>query len=212
MTDLWATIAAERGALADDLADLSEKEWRTRSLCTQWNVEQVLAHMTATATLTPLSFLGSFAGSGFNFNTFANRQISKHRGSDPAQTLANFRAVQNSTKSPPGPKESWLGEAIVHSEDIRRPLGIRHEYPVEALRQVADFYKNSNALIGTKSRIAGLTLTATDVDWGHGDGGHEVAGPMMPLLMAMTGRSSACDQLEGAGVEKLRAAGGGPLG
>lgn len=212
MTDLWATVASERGALADDLADLSEKEWRTRSLCTQWTVEQVLAHMTATAHLTPLTFLGSFAGAGFNFNTFANRQIAKHRGSDPAQTLANFRAVQHSTKSPPGPKESWLGEALVHAEDIRRPLGIRHEYPAEALMQVADFYRGSNALIGTKSRITGLSLRATDVEWGHGEGGEEVAGPMLPLLMAMTGRSKACDQLEGPGVEKLRAAGGGPLG
>lgn len=211
MTDLWGVVAAERGALAEDLADLSEKEWRTRSLCTQWTVEQVLAHMTATAHLTPLGFLGSFAGAGFNFNTFANRQIAKHRGSDPEQTLAGFRQVQHSTKAPPGPRESWLGEAIVHAEDIRRPLGIRHEYPVEALVQVADFYKSSNALIGTKSRIAGLALSATDADWHHGDG-EAVAGPMMPLLMAMTGRSSACDELEGPGVEKLRAAGGGVLG
>ncbi|MFL6023179.1 MAG: maleylpyruvate isomerase family mycothiol-dependent enzyme [Marmoricola sp.] len=211
MTDLWATIAAERGALAEDLAGLSEKEWRTRSLCTQWNVEQVLAHMTATGNLTPVTFLGSFAAAGFNFNTFATRQIAKHRGSDPAETLERFRAVQHSTKSPPGPKESWLGEAIVHSEDIRRPLGIRHDYPVEALRQVADFYKGSNALIGTKSRIAGLSLNATDVEWNHGDG-TEVSGPMLSVLMAMTGRSSACDQLEGPGVEKLRSAGGGPIG
>ena len=212
MTDLWATIAAERGALADDLADLSEKEWRTRSLCTQWTVEQVLAHMTATGNLTPLTFLGNFAGSGFNFNTFANRQIAKHRGSDPAATLENFRAIQHSTKSPPGPKESWLGEVIVHAEDIRRPLGIRHEYPVEALRQVADFYKSSNALIGTKSRIAGLSLAATDVEWGHGEDGQQVEGPMLPLLMAMTGRTSACDQLDGPGVDQLRARGGGPVG
>jgi uncharacterized protein (TIGR03083 family) len=212
MTDLWATIAAERGALADDLADLSEKEWRTRSLCTQWTVEQVLAHMTATGKLNPMTFLGNFASAGFNFNTFANRQIAKHRGSDPAGTLANFRTIQHSTSAPPGPKESWLGEAIVHSEDIRRPLGIRHEYPADALRQVADFYKNSNALIGTKSRIAGLTLTATDIEWDHGDDGHQVEGPILPLLMAMTGRSSACDQLAGPGVEQLRNRGGGPVG
>ena len=33
-----------------------------------------------------------------------------------------------------------------------------------------DFYKNSNTLIGTKNRIAGLTLKATDTDWTHGSG------------------------------------------
>ena len=211
MTDLWAIVAAERGALADDLSGLSEKEWKARSLCTQWNVEQVVAHMTSSGSLTPLSFVGSFAKAGFNFNSFATRQIAKHRGSDPAETLANFRAIQHSTSAPPGPKESWLGEAIVHSEDIRRPLGITHAYPVDAMREVADFYKNSNALIGTKSRIAGLSLNATDIEWSHGTG-DEVAGPMLSLLMAMTGRKSACDQLTGPGVETLRAKGGGPVG
>jgi hypothetical protein len=35
---------------------------------------------------------------------------------------------------------------------------------------------------------------------------------MLSLLMAMTGRKSACDQLTGPGVETLRAKGGGPVG
>lgn len=211
MTDLWAAVAAERGALADDLAGLAAADWKTRSLCRQWNVEQVLAHMTSTASLTPLGFFGSFAKAGFSFSAFANRQIAQHKGADPAETLAGFRAVQHSTSSPPGPKESWLGEAIVHAEDIRSPLGISHRYDVDALRQVADFYKGSNALIGTKSRIAGLSLKATDTDWAHGSG-DEVAGPMLSLLMAMTGRNDACDELTGPGVERLRAAGGGVVG
>lgn len=210
MTDLWTFVAAERGALADDLADLSDAEWKARSLCRQWKVSDVVAHMTATGSLTSLSFVGNFAKAGFNFNSFATRQIAQHKGADNAETLANFRAIQHSTTSPPGPKESWLGEAIVHAEDIRRPLGIKHTYNVEALRQVADFYKNSNALIGTKSRIAGLSLNTTDIEWSHGTG-DEVAGPMIAMLMAMTGRNDFCDQLSGPGVEKLRAAGGGPV-
>ena len=53
----------------------------------------------------------------------------------------------------------------MHSEDIRRALGIQHEYPTDAVVTVADFYKGSNLLIGSKSRIAGLTLRATDADW-----------------------------------------------
>ncbi|MDX6302226.1 MAG: hypothetical protein QOF53_3440, partial [Nocardioidaceae bacterium] len=28
-----------------------------------------------------------------------------------------------------GPEATWLGEAFVHGEDIRRPLGIHHAYP-----------------------------------------------------------------------------------
>ena len=33
MSDIWTTIAAERGALADDLANLTPAQWDTPSLC-----------------------------------------------------------------------------------------------------------------------------------------------------------------------------------
>jgi hypothetical protein len=68
---------------------------------------------------------------------------------------------------------------------------------------VADFYKGSNLLIGSKNRIAGLTLRATDTDWSHGSG-PEVSGPILSLVMAMTGRKQADDDLSGDGVATLR--------
>lgn len=206
MADLWDVIAAERGALADDLARISDEQWRTESLCPEWSVRRVVGHLTATAKLTPVSFLGSFAKAGFSFNRFANTAIDKNLGPGNVATLANFRAVQHATTSPPGPKQSWLGEVIVHAEDIRRPLGIQHTYDLDAVVEVAEFYKGSNALIGTKSRISGLSLMATDAGFRHGEG-QEVAGPMLSLLMAMTGRAAACDDLTGPGVPKLRAGG-----
>jgi hypothetical protein len=93
----------------------------------------------------------------------------------------------------------------VHGEDIRRPLGIAHAYPMDALTRVADFYKGSNLLIGAKRRIAGVTLRATDADWSTGTG-PEAAGPMLSLLLAMTGRSAALADLTGEGVASLRLA------
>lgn len=68
---------------------------------------------------------------------------------------------------------------------------------------MADFYKGSNTLIGAKNRISGLRLRATDSDWTHGEG-PEVDGPLLSLLMAMTGRGAGCDGLTGVGVETLR--------
>jgi uncharacterized protein (TIGR03083 family) len=203
MSDMWTTIAAERGALADDLADLSPVEWNARSICDGWTVEDVLAHLTSAATLTPPTFLLDFAASGFNFPRFADKGIARQKGGTPAETLAKFRSKQHSTKSPPGPKLTWLGETIVHADDIRRPLGIHHAYPTEAVQQVLDFYKNSNTLIGTKNRIAGLTLKATDTDWTHGSG-PTVEGPILSLLVASTGRSAALSDLDGDGVATLR--------
>jgi uncharacterized protein (TIGR03083 family) len=92
---------------------------------------------------------------------------------------------------------------IVHAEDIRRPLGIKHAYPAEAVTRVADFYKGSNLLIGSKRRIDGLTLRATDADWSHGTG-PEVSGPALSLVLAMTGRTAAIEDLDGDGVATLR--------
>jgi hypothetical protein len=97
-----------------------------------------------------------------------------------------------------------LGEAVVHGEDIRRPLGMSREIPEETLVTVADFYKGSNLLIGAKRRIAGLSLKATDASWTNGDG-PEVSGPLASLIVAMTGRREACADLSGEGVAALAA-------
>ncbi len=200
----WSTVAAERGALADDLTDLSEAQWDTPSLCAGWTVRQVLAHQAATAAMTPPRFFRNLAASRFNFDAMVNKSIAANVGVSPTATLSRFRSLQNSTSGPPGPKTSWLGETIVHAEDIRRPLGIAHEYPVDALKELLDFYAGSNLLIGAKKRLEGLSLVASDTDYSRGAGGR-VEGPMLSLLMAATGRKTVIDDLEGPGVSILRA-------
>ena len=69
--------------------------------------------------------------------------------------------------------------------------------------KVLDFYKNSDTLIRAKTRIAGLTLRATDTDWTHGEG-PVVEGRLLDLLMAATGREAALDNLAGNGVTTFR--------
>lgn len=202
--DIWPVIHAERKTLATDLGALQDDQWSTPSLCSGWTVRDVLAHMTATAKMSPAGFFVKFAGSGFNFGKVQNSGIAAAKGASPADTLAGFEAIVNSTGHPPGPLDTILGETIVHSEDIRRALGIKHAFPTEAVVQAADFFKNSNLIIGTKRRITGLTLRATDTQWSTGTG-PEVAGPMLALLMAMTGRKAATGELTGEGVETLAA-------
>jgi uncharacterized protein (TIGR03083 family) len=203
-TDIWPVIHTERKALATDLRALSDEDWAKPSLCGQWTVRDVLAHMISTATMTPPAFFGKMIASGFSFDKVQGQGVAAHQGTSPAGTLTGFEAVLTSVKHPPGPGDSWLGETIVHSEDIRRALGIKHEYPTAAVVQVADFYKGSNLLIGAKRRIDGLTLRATDAEWSHGTG-PEVSGPVLSLVLAMTGRKPADDDLAGDGVTTLRA-------
>ncbi len=202
-TAIWSVIHAERKALTADLGPLSEEQWATTSLSAPWTVRDTLAHMTATAKITPPAFLAKLAAAGFSLAKMQDADIARERGTSAADTLARFEAVQNSVKHPPGPLDTWLGEAIVHAEDIRRPLGLRHDYPPEALISVANFFQGSNLLIGTKRRIEGVTLQATDQEWSRGTG-PEVSGPMLSLVMAMTGRKAALDDLSGDGVAIMR--------
>jgi uncharacterized protein (TIGR03083 family) len=200
--DPWPTIHAERKALAADLDGLTDEQWAMPSLCADWTVRDVLAHMTATAKISPPQFFGKLITSGFSLKRVQAKDIATERGSSPADTLARFQAEVSSSKHPPGPTDTWLGEAIVHAEDIRRPLGIKREYPTDAVVRVADFYKGSNLVIGAKKRIAGLRLRATDATWSHGDG-PEVSGPIVSLVVAMTGRRAAIVDLSGDGVATL---------
>jgi uncharacterized protein (TIGR03083 family) len=201
--NVWDAIHRERAALASNLNELTDEQWRSKSLCGAWTVEQVVGHMTAAATTNPAKWIARFAGTGFRFNTLIAKDIATQTEGGPTRTLARFRSIEDSNGHPPGPVDSWLGETLVHAEDIRRPLGIRHAYEVDAATRLAEFYTGSNLLIGAKRRIGGLTLRATDANWSTGSG-PEVIGPVMAIVMAMTGRTMALDDLTGDGVDVLR--------
>jgi uncharacterized protein (TIGR03083 family) len=199
----WPIIHAERESLATDLASLSDEQWSTPSLCPGWTVRDALGHMTATAKMTPPKFFAKLARSGFRFHNMSASEIARETAGPPRDTLAEFRTQLTATTSPPGPIDAMLGEVLVHSEDIRRPLGIAHTYPSDAVARAAKFYQGSNLLIGAKKRIEGLKLQATDADWSTGSG-PEVSGPAISLLLAMTGRKAALDDLSGDGLATLR--------
>jgi len=201
--DPWPIIHDERKALLADLEPLTDEQWATRSLCTGWSVRDVLGHMTATAKMTPAKFFAGLIGAGFRFTVMADKDIARETAGTPADTLARFREQLGSTSKPPGPVTAMVGEAVVHGEDIRRPLGITRAYPADVLRTVADFFKGSNLLLGSKRRIGGLTLRATDADWSTGTG-PEVAGPMLSLVLMITGRKAALADLSGAGLATLQ--------
>lgn len=202
----WPVIHAEREALAVDLAALTDEQWAMPSLCGDWTVRQVLAHMTATARMTPVKFFAAFTGSGFRFGAMQAKDIAKETGGTPADGLAQFRSLITASTHPPGPVDAMLGEVIIHAEDIRRPLGITREYPAAAVTRVAEFCRGSNLLLGGKKRSTGLTLRATDTGWSAG-GGPVVSGPAVSLVLAITGRTAALADLSGDGLAELRSRG-----
>jgi len=202
-TGTWSLIQAERAALATDLAELTEEQWATWSLCDQFTVREVLAHMTAGASLNPVRWMAGVLRCRFDFDRQVALRLAEHLGATPADTLARFRAVITSRTKPPLPVVAMLGETIVHGEDIRRPLGIERDHPVATLTTVADYYQGSDLPVLSKKRVRGLRLTATDGPFTAG-AGPEVSGTTLALVMAMAGRALYCDELDGDGVAVVR--------
>ncbi|GAA1578593.1 hypothetical protein GCM10009789_35170 [Kribbella sancticallisti] len=71
------------------------------------------------------------------------------------------------------------------------------------LTTVAEYYAGSDLVVPAKGRIGGLRLTATDTGFSTGQG-LAVTGPTIALTMAMIGRATYCDDLDGDGVPELR--------
>ena len=201
---LWSAAHAERAALADDLAGLDGAQWAQPSLCGRWVVEEVVAHLTAAASIGPLRWFASVLGARLDFDVHNDRRLAEHRGATPAETLERFRRVITSTTAPLGQTAAFLGEVIVHAQDIRRPLGLPRTPSVDIVTPVACFYARRDFAVPSRSAIKGLRLEATDGSFATGTG-PLVSGTTLALTMAMAGRSVYCDDLAGPGVPQLRA-------
>lgn len=204
---LWEMVHAERAALADDLAGLDRAQWDAASLCDDYTVREVVAHLTAGANLAPLSWMAGVIRYRFNFDAHNAYRVAQQLGTDPEETLERFRRSVTSTTKPPIPVIAMLGEVIVHGEDIRRPSGIRRDYPIATLTQVAEYFQRSNMTVPSKRRARGLRLSATD---GPFSGGAQAAAPVngstLALIMAMAGRPAYAAELTGEGAATIAAA------
>jgi uncharacterized protein (TIGR03083 family) len=201
---LWVLAHAERTALAVDLAGLNAEQWRHPTLCGNWNVEEVVAHMTAAASLNQWGWMRSMIGARFRVDVHNERRMVEQRGSTAVETLDRFRSIINSTTAPSGHTPAYLGEVVVHAQDIRQPLGLSNTPAVEALTPVADFFARRNFTVASRTTVAGLQLRADDGPFATGSG-PLATGPTLALVMSMAGRAPYLDQLEGPGVATLRA-------
>ena len=197
---LWALVHAERAGLAQDLAGLSDAQWDAGSLCTEFTVREVVAHLTSSASLGPARWMAGVIRHRFDFDAQNAYRLAQQLGTDHAETLERFRRSVTSTTKPPVPVVAVLGEVIVHGEDIRRPLHIVRDYPIATLTHVAEYYHRSNMTVPSKRRTRGLRLSATDGPFSGGaQDGAPVSGRTLALIMAMAGRSAYGAELAGEG-------------
>ncbi|SET69994.1 TIGR03083 family protein [Geodermatophilus poikilotrophus] len=204
MTDGWQAVAAERAALVADLEWIGVGAWRTPSLCDGLSVEEVVAHLTAGASSGSIRWLAGLARCRFDVDRMVDVRLREQLGGTPDETLRRFRGVVDSRTAPSGHVDAWLGEVVVHGEDVRRPLGISHAYAPAALERVARFFAARDFTVPSKRRSAGLRLEASDGPFAVGEG-PLVRGRTVDLVLAMAGRPVALDHLEGPGLPTFAA-------
>lgn len=199
---LMSMARDERADLAEFLATLTPQEWEAPSLCADWTVKDVVAHMISYEELGTLGLLKRFAK---GWVVRAN-QVGVDEFTDfSAPQLLDFLRAH---LQPRGLTAGFGGmialvDGTIHHQDIRRALGRPRTVPADRLEQVLALVPG-NPRLGAGRRIRGLRLRATDVDWEHGHG-PEVTGPGEALLMAMTGRPAALADLAGPGLQTLAA-------
>ncbi|WP_099039079.1 maleylpyruvate isomerase family mycothiol-dependent enzyme [Mycobacterium neglectum] len=186
----------ERADLATFLATLTPVEWTAPSLCDKWSVKDVVAHMVSYEDLGLVGLITRFLkGRIVRANEVGVEEFSPMTPEDLLEFLNNHLQPRGLTAGFGG--MIALVDATIHHQDIRRALGHPRVVPIDRLERILPLVP-SNPRLGAGKRIRGLRLQATDADWTHGSG-PEVVGPGEALLMAMTGRRVAIDELTGAG-------------
>ncbi len=203
--DTWTSIKNGREAFGTYLADLSPDDWNKQSLCADWTVKEAAAHMLVIPTMSKGQVFGAFLSSGFNLEKMNAKLVRKLTAEmSTTQIAATTTSSAASHGMPPGLKlPGILTELAIHAADITEAVGTPFDLPVTDYVACLDHLKNVQPVFGTKKRIEGLQLTATDADWSTGSG-PLVSGPSKQLLLAMAGRSSAFDHLAGDGLATLR--------
>jgi uncharacterized protein (TIGR03083 family) len=193
----------ERAEFVELLEQLTPQQWDAPTLCSEWQVRHVVAHVFSYDDLSGSEVVRRLVQGRFRLDRINKVCLAELSAQSPAKlTALARRCVQ-----PRGLTAGFRGaialvDGMIHQQDIRRPLDLPRTIPPERLRSTLDFAKTSPAIRGFWHR-RGLRLVATDLDWSVGTG-PEVTGTGEALLMAIAGRRVSIDELAGPGRPLLR--------
>src|SRR5689334_19359520 len=118
-SEKWAVIANQRRVLADLLADLSDEQWGHPSLCAQWRVQDVAAHVA----LTPQSpGIAHIVGLGIrargDFDGLNRDMARRHATRGPATLVQELRELAESRSKPAiTTLDNLFFDTMVHIQD-----------------------------------------------------------------------------------------------
>jgi uncharacterized protein (TIGR03083 family) len=200
---IFVAVADERRQIARLLEGLDDAQLTTPSLCAGWDVKTVVAHVVSTVMDGTPAFLrlalrrGSLAR--------AIDELARRGAQLPAAEIAaSLYRCADRPISPPlfGPVDP-LADVLVHSGDIRIPLGLPFQPEPQLAALAMDFLTGPWPLgFVPLGRLRGISLRANDLSrsWG---GGVEIRGPVSALMLAVTGRTALLHLLDGPGLPRL---------
>ncbi|GAB2587939.1 maleylpyruvate isomerase family mycothiol-dependent enzyme [Kribbella endophytica] len=209
-----ALTTAERLSLADFFESLTAAEWQADSLCAGWTVHDVAAHMTlSTRTTVPMVIKGAIRARG-SFDRMELRFATERAARfSPAELVAQLRETATSAHRTLGAGiVDPLLDALVHGQDVARPLGHPRPMPAEAAVLALEHVLKSK-FYGAPKRLRDTRLIATDHPWsggvGHQGSGtdvQELHGSLADLILTATGRPAGLANLSGSALPQVTAA------
>ena len=200
--DVRRLAREERADFAAFLATLSPQQWQAPTLCAGWRVRDVVAHVISYDDLDTRHLLAYVIQGRLRLGRVNAAALARYHARSPEQLLA-LLTDHPQPRGVPAALGGRVGltEALIHHQDIRRPLGQPRTIPPERLLPALRIALIAPD-IGGLWRIRGVRLVATDLPFSAGIG-QEVRGPAEALLMTIAGRHGVAGELPGPGQRKL---------
>jgi uncharacterized protein (TIGR03083 family) len=201
--DAMAMAREERTDMADFLASLRSELWDQPSLCRGWRIRDVAAHAISYEEHGLADLIKRLARARFRPGRLSEVALAEYAGRDPQDLVAFLR----NHLTPRGATARFGGrvglvDAMIHHQDMRRPLGMPRQIPAERLLCALPFAVTAPPLRGFWNARR-VRLVATDLDWSRGNGS-EARGPAEVILMVLAGRSGVAQELTGPGASILQ--------
>ena len=203
--ETWAAVDVLRARAADLLDTLAVSDWERPSLCTGWRIRDVAAHLAMQPIPLGAGLRGFLRHPG-PVNHLIHWTARDRAAAPTGQLVADLRATIGLHRPNPGLTETEaLIDIVVHGQDIAVPLGRELPVPVEAAASAATRMQSYRASRRARKKLRvfrplpheGYRFVATDTAWSSG-AGPEISGPMLAILLVLTGRPVGLAQLTGA--------------
>jgi uncharacterized protein (TIGR03083 family) len=200
--EIWHAVDAQRLRVTAMLDELTDDEWLRPSLCAEWSVREVTAHLTLQqlGLVQAPAVIAAVVRACGNLDR-ATRDMARRRAATTptSQLIAEIRGMVGSRRRNLGvtPREILI-DILVHGVDIAVPLGRDLDIAPEAAAEAATRLWTMwwPPPIPATRKLRGHRFVATDVDWAIGEG-PEVSGPIDAILLVLAGREVARSRLSG---------------